>query len=169
SRIADRDIRLSARRLRACLLACAVASPALLPRHRRAADLRSRRGSVGARRGRRSGRDIFPHLDDVVRLRRRGAARPLPRLRRPAGAADGAAAEMTTMRSIVLIALAAAATPVAAQAQYASAQPAPLDPYAVQPGEPYAIEVAPGTYVIKRPAQTRAYPYVSCGQACETP
>ena len=76
---------------------------------------------------------------------------------------------MTTMRSIVLIALAAAATPVAAQAQYASAQPAPLYPYAVQPGQPYAIEVAPGTYVIKRPAQTRAYPYVSCGRACETP
>ena len=76
---------------------------------------------------------------------------------------------MTTMRSIILIALATAVTPVAAQAQYASAQPAPLYPYAAQPGQPYAIEVAPGTYVIKRPAQTRAYPYVNCGQACETP
>ena len=76
---------------------------------------------------------------------------------------------MTTMRSIILTALATAVTPVAAQAQYASAQPAPLYPYAAQPGQPYAIEVAPGTYVIKRPAQTRAYPYVNCGQACETP
>ncbi|MGN6570037.1 MAG: hypothetical protein ACTHLO_01305 [Pseudolabrys sp.] len=73
------------------------------------------------------------------------------------------------MRSLALIALAAVLAPAAAQAQYASAQPAPLYPYAVQPGQPYAIEVAPGTYVIKRPAQTRSYPYVSCGHACETP
>jgi len=76
---------------------------------------------------------------------------------------------MTTMRTIILAAIAAAILPAAAQAQYASAQPAPLYPYALQPGQPYAVEVAPGTYVIKRPAQTRAYPYVSCGRACETP
>jgi len=76
---------------------------------------------------------------------------------------------MTTLRSSILIALVAALTPAIAQAQYASAQPAPLYPYAVQPGQPYAIEVAPGTYVIKRPAQPRAYPYVICGRACETP
>lgn len=76
---------------------------------------------------------------------------------------------MKTMRLTILAAIAAALLPVAAQAQYASAQPAPLYPYALQPGQPYAVEVAPGTYVIKRPSQTRAYPYVSCGRACETP
>ena len=74
---------------------------------------------------------------------------------------------MKMTRSIILAAIAAALLPAAAQAQYASAQPAPLYPYALQPGQPYAVEVAPGTYVIKRPAQTRAYPYVNCGSACE--
>jgi len=38
----------------------------------------------------------------------------------------------------------------------AATRPAPLYPYEVQPGQPYAIEVAPGAYVIQRPAQ-RAY------------
>ena len=49
-----------------------------------------------------------------------------------------------------------------AQAQYygATAQPAPLYPYAVQADQPYAVEVAPNTYVIQRPAASRAYPYV---------
>jgi hypothetical protein len=76
---------------------------------------------------------------------------------------------MTTMRVTILAAIAVALMPAAAQAQYASAQQMPLYPYALQPGQPYAVEVAPGTYVIKRPAQTRNYPYVSCGKACETP
>ena len=40
-----------------------------------------------------------------------------------------------------------------------SGQP-PLYPYAVQ--QPYAVEVAPNTYVIQRPAQTRGYPYITC-------
>jgi hypothetical protein len=40
-----------------------------------------------------------------------------------------------------------------------AARPAPLYPYELQPGQPYAIEVAPNTYVIQRPAQ-HAYPYV---------
>jgi hypothetical protein len=44
----------------------------------------------------------------------------------------------------------------------ASAQPAPLYPYAVQQDQPYAVQVAPNTYVIQRPAQTRDYPYVHC-------
>jgi hypothetical protein len=50
----------------------------------------------------------------------------------------------------------------AAQAQWygATAQPAPLYPYAVQADQPYAVEVAPNTYVIQRPAASRAYPYV---------
>ena len=76
---------------------------------------------------------------------------------------------MTTMRSSILILLAAVMTPAAAQAQFASAQPAPLYPYAVQPGQPYAVEVAPGTYVIKRPGGTRPYPYVRCVNGCDGP
>ena len=39
----------------------------------------------------------------------------------------------------------------------ASAQPAPLYPYELQPGQSYAVEVAPRTYVIHRPAQARDY------------
>lgn len=59
----------------------------------------------------------------------------------------------------------------AARAQWygsASAQPAPLYPYAVQPQQPYAVEVAPNTYVIQRPANTRAYPYVR-GRSAHNP
>jgi len=74
---------------------------------------------------------------------------------------------MKTTRPIILAAFAAALLPVAAQAQYAPAQPAPLYPYAAQPGQPYAVEVAPGTYVIKRPVQTRGYPYVRCVNGCD--
>lgn len=49
----------------------------------------------------------------------------------------------------------------AAQAQYYGATaPAPLYPYAAQPGQPYAVEVAPNTYVIQRPTPARSYPYV---------
>lgn len=74
---------------------------------------------------------------------------------------------MKTTRPIILAAFAAALLPTAAQAQYASAQPAPLYPYVAQPGRPYAVEVAPNTYVIKRPAQTRGYPYVRCVNGCD--
>jgi hypothetical protein len=49
----------------------------------------------------------------------------------------------------------------AAQAQ-SYGQPAPLYPYAVQQDQAYAVQVAPNTYVIKRPAETRDYPYVRC-------
>lgn len=71
------------------------------------------------------------------------------------------------------ILLAALVLPAAAQAQaYASAQPAPLYPYAVQSGQgyqqPYAVEVAPGRYVIHRPAAPSAYPYVRCARDCDT-
>jgi hypothetical protein len=54
----------------------------------------------------------------------------------------------------------------AAQAQYygASSQP-PLYPYDAQSTQPYAIQVAPNTYVIQRPAeQQRNYPYVRGGR-----
>ena len=43
-----------------------------------------------------------------------------------------------------------------------SAQPAPLYPYARQQDQSYAVQVAPNTYVIQRPVQTRDYPYVRC-------
>lgn len=54
----------------------------------------------------------------------------------------------------------------AAQAQWyyaprVPAAPPPLYPYELQRGQPYAIEVAPNTYVIQRPAQpARAMPHV---------
>jgi len=75
----------------------------------------------------------------------------------------------TVTRTTIIAALLAPLLPAAAQAQaYASAPPAPLYPYAVQPGQayqqPYAVEVAPGRYVIHRPAS--AYPYVDCGRNC---
>lgn len=59
--------------------------------------------------------------------------------------------------------LAAALLPDAsAQAQHhgAPAQPAPLYPYAVQGHQPDAVEVAPNTHRIRRPAPARSYPYV---------
>ena len=65
------------------------------------------------------------------------------------------------------LALIAAVVPAtAAQAQYASNSPPPLYPYAVQnndgvrTAQPYAIQVAPNTYVIQRPEPRRDYPYV---------
>lgn len=60
--------------------------------------------------------------------------------------------------------LAAACAPTAAGAQGyggAFARPAPLYPYELQPGQPYAVEVAPNTYVIHRPRPAGAYPYVT--------
>jgi hypothetical protein len=66
-------------------------------------------------------------------------------------------------------ALASSLLPVtAAQAQYyaGTQQPPPLYPYVmqnsngVQTAQPYAVQVAPNTYVIQRPAPPRNYPYV---------
>lgn len=52
----------------------------------------------------------------------------------------------------------------AAQAQYYGAaysqQPPPLYPYEAQRNQPYAVQVAPNVYVIKRPVQSRNDPYV---------
>lgn len=67
----------------------------------------------------------------------------------------------TAFAALVAVAL----LPAAAEAQYASAQP--LYPYAVAPGQPYAVEVAPNTYVIQRPVQAHAYPYVRCVNGCD--
>ncbi len=52
----------------------------------------------------------------------------------------------------------------AAQAQYyGNASPPPLYPYDAQSTQPYAVQVAPNTYVIQRPAaEPRNYPYVRC-------
>src|SRR5690348_5006493 len=57
-------------------------------------------------------------------------------------------------RTIVLAAVSVTLLTTAAQAQYANAQPA----------QSYAVEVAPGTYVIHRP---RNYPYVRCINGCD--
>jgi hypothetical protein len=68
-------------------------------------------------------------------------------------------------RTLALFAFAAASLLPAggAHAQYygAAAQPAPLYPYAVPANQPYAVEVAPGTYEIRRPKASRDYPYAS--------
>lgn len=52
--------------------------------------------------------------------------------------------------------------PATAQAQWYGApraQPAPLYPYELQPGQTYAVEVAPGAYVIHRPTAAHRYHY----------
>jgi hypothetical protein len=71
---------------------------------------------------------------------------------------------MSSSSRLALFAIAVAgALPVtAAQAQYYGASsPPPLYPYEAQSSQPYAVQVAPGTYVIHRPAeQPRNYPYV---------
>jgi hypothetical protein len=66
-------------------------------------------------------------------------------------------------RQLAVLAIIAAGILPAAMARAQSyAQPAPLYPYAVQQDQPHAVQVAPNTYVIRRPAQTRDYPYVRC-------
>ncbi|MCW5693913.1 MAG: hypothetical protein KIT48_16265 [Pseudolabrys sp.] len=62
----------------------------------------------------------------------------------------------------VLVVTAAILVMGPAQAQYYSSvqqSPPPLYPYQQQPraAQPYAIEVAPGTYVIQRPGEARAH------------
>jgi hypothetical protein len=57
-------------------------------------------------------------------------------------------------RCHVILVLAALLPATAAQAQWYSSvdrKPPPLYPYAAQPQRPYAVEVAPNTYVIHRP------------------
>jgi hypothetical protein len=72
------------------------------------------------------------------------------------------------LRNIAVLAvMAAGALPATvARAQYEGGpytQPAPLYPYAVRGERPYAVEVAPNTYEIRRSAPARAYPYVHGG------
>jgi hypothetical protein len=73
-------------------------------------------------------------------------------------------------RVLAVLALCIGLMPAAARAQFAhvaSAGPAPLYPYELQPGQSYAVQVAPGAYVIHRAAPSRDYPYVSCVTGCE--
>ncbi|MBS0532812.1 MAG: hypothetical protein JSR72_02030 [Proteobacteria bacterium] len=71
------------------------------------------------------------------------------------------------LAAFVLVAAAVAGGEARAQ-YYSSVQqsPPPLYPYATQPraAQPYAIEVAPGTYVIQRPGETRAAEHRHRGQ-----
>ena len=39
-------------------------------------------------------------------------------------------------------------------------------PASLVPSQPYAVEVAPGTYMIQRTGSARNYPYVGCGRDC---
>ncbi|MEJ2626188.1 MAG: hypothetical protein P8Z80_17180, partial [Pseudolabrys sp.] len=55
-------------------------------------------------------------------------------------------------------AMAAAAQWYDGQGDQGARRPPPLYPYELQPGQSYAVEVAPGTYVIHHPAQQWAYP-----------
>ena len=66
----------------------------------------------------------------------------------------------------VLLVVAAVLMPAGAQAQWYSsvASPPPLYPYAVRTDRPYAVEVAPNTYVIQRPA-ARRQSHVQTGNA----
>jgi hypothetical protein len=59
--------------------------------------------------------------------------------------------------SAVAAALLLASAP--AHAQYAGV-------YGMPAAQPYAVEVAPGTYVIQHPDAPRAYPYVGCTRDC---
>jgi hypothetical protein len=65
---------------------------------------------------------------------------------------------MSTLRLAIPL---AAALGLATPAQAQSSMQASL-----APAQSYAIEVAPGTYVIHRPAAGRGYPYVGCGRDC---
>lgn len=71
----------------------------------------------------------------------------------------------TARRLAILSLCAAGLLPVpAAQAQwYANGanRPPPLYPYELQPGQSYAVEVAPGTYVIHHPSDEHGYRAVS--------
>lgn len=64
-----------------------------------------------------------------------------------------------TIAALALAAAVLAGGPVHAQYYSSVPQGQPLDPY-VQPraAQPYAIEVAPGTYVIQRPGEAQAEP-----------
>ena len=75
------------------------------------------------------------------------------------------------LRLALFAVIAAGLLPAAgAQAQYYGETPQPpLYPYAVQNDRPYAVEVAPNTYVIRGPATSRSYPYVGRNAGSSSP
>jgi len=66
----------------------------------------------------------------------------------------------------IAAAVAFALVPASARAQWYSSYPqqAPAYPYGTQ--QPYAVEVAPGTYVFHHPDAQRGSPYVRCVKDC---
>jgi hypothetical protein len=71
-------------------------------------------------------------------------------------------------RNLLLIAAVGSLLPAAAQAQWYSSYPQQGQPYGygVQQAQPYAIEVAPNTYVIRRPGQAHRGAQVLCVKNC---
>jgi hypothetical protein len=69
---------------------------------------------------------------------------------------------MSRIVAIGAVAAAVIMTSVPARAQYAGV-------YGMPAAQPYAVEVAPGTYVIQHPDAPRAYPYVGCTRDCAQP
>ena len=77
---------------------------------------------------------------------------------------------LTPRKSAVLAAALLGLLPVTgAQAQWYSSYPQAQGGYGVAPQQPYAVEVAPNTYVIHRPDKTRATTHVRCVKDCEQP
>jgi hypothetical protein len=68
----------------------------------------------------------------------------------------------TRLATMIILFAAAAGSAQAQTYGTPSGQRPPLYPYAGQSQQPYAVEVAPNTYVIHRPAKSRSYPYVTC-------
>ena len=76
----------------------------------------------------------------------------------------------TPRKSTVLAAVLLGLLPVTgAQAQWYSSFPQAPGGYGAPPQQPYAVEVAPNTYVIHRPDKTRATTHVRCVKDCDQP
>lgn len=78
---------------------------------------------------------------------------------------------LTPRKSTVFAAALLGLLPVTgAQAQWYSSYPqAPGSAASAPPQQPYAVEVAPNTYVIHRPDKTRGTTHVRCVKDCEQP
>jgi len=77
---------------------------------------------------------------------------------------------ISTRIATVLVIVAAAAGSAQAQTYGAPfGQQSTFYPYAARPQQPYAVEVAPNTYVIHRPARTRSHPSVTCADCGRDP
>lgn len=72
-------------------------------------------------------------------------------------------------RLAIVGALAFVLAPVAARAQWYSSYPQAGPAYPYGGPQPYAVEVAPNTYVIQRPAAPRRDPSVICVRDCGEP